>query len=116
MIQESEIRQKLSALLQYQISLDEFEDWLVEHSWNMHKDSQRSAQDLVSAVELAFSEYSNGHLNDKELRDRLVQALGQIVVNVRVTDNFAVSPLKVSIITTGTSSGPPQMVWVPALI
>jgi len=73
MIQEFEIREKISEFLQYQISLGEFENWLVEHSWNMHLDSPYAAQELVSFIELVLSEYSNGHINTDELRERLVQ-------------------------------------------
>lgn len=40
MIQENEIREKLLAIA----SVDEFEDWLVQRSWNMHHDSDASAQ------------------------------------------------------------------------
>lgn len=67
MIQENEIRGKLIALS----SLDEFEDWLVRESWNMHRDSDPKAQQLVGKVELALAEFHNGHLQEPLLRQRL---------------------------------------------
>ena len=67
MIQENEVREKLLAIA----SVDEFEDWLVQHSWNMHQDSDPSAQKLVGKIEVALAEYSNGHINEFELRGQL---------------------------------------------
>ena len=67
MIQENEIRAKLLALS----SLDEFEDWLVRQSWNMHRDSDPRAQKLVGKIELAVAEFYDGHLSEPLLRQRL---------------------------------------------
>lgn len=76
MITESEIRERLFDYLTRQITLNEFEDWLVVHSWNMHQDSQESARALVGAIELRLAEYSDDHLTDegleRELRGLLV--------------------------------------------
>ena len=44
------------------ISLDQFEDWLVQESWDMHSDSSAVAQSLVASVELRLAEHSAGHL------------------------------------------------------
>ncbi|MHB8303448.1 MAG: hypothetical protein ACYDC6_11505 [Acidobacteriaceae bacterium] len=71
MIAESEIREKLGRFLSKDISLDQFEDWFVQRSWNMHKDSHEAAQKLASAIELRLAEHSSGHLNDHALRDEL---------------------------------------------
>lgn len=42
------------------ISLDEFEEWLTQASWNMHRylDANDEAQRLVGAVELCLAEAS----------------------------------------------------------
>lgn len=71
MIAESQIRAKLGSFLSKDMSLDRFEDWLVQQSWNMHKDSSESAQKLASAIELRLAEYSSGHLDEAGLRDEL---------------------------------------------
>ena len=71
MIAESKIREKLGRFLSNEMSLDRFEDWLVEQSWNMHKDSSEAAQKLASAIELRLAEYSGGHLDEAALRDEL---------------------------------------------
>ena len=71
MINENEIRQKLVEVVSKRLSLDDFEDWLVSDSWNMHLDSSRNAQELVWAIELALAEYSNGHLSSDALQEQL---------------------------------------------
>src|SRR5579871_6566541 len=71
MISESQIREKIGRYLRRDLSLDQFEDWIAQHSWNMHKDSSDSAQKLASAIELRLAEHSSGHLSESELRDEL---------------------------------------------
>ena len=72
MIAEYQIRQHLARYLQHEMSLDHFEDWLVQRSWNMHRDSAESAQAMVSAIELRLAEHSSGHLDEKQLREELL--------------------------------------------
>jgi hypothetical protein len=71
MIAENEIRSKLGRYLSKEISLDQFEDWLAQRSWNMHLDSESAAQKLASAVELRLAEYSNGDMDERALRNEL---------------------------------------------
>ena len=71
MIAQSQIREEISHYLDGKISLDHFEDWLVQQSWNMHLDSDKDAQKLVAAIELRLGEYSSGHLTRDELRTEL---------------------------------------------
>lgn len=82
MIAENKIRENLGRYLSGELSLDHFEDWLVQRSWNMHKDSDESAQKLASAVELRLAEHSSGHLDDAALRDELRQLLNPKVVQI----------------------------------
>jgi|HubBroStandDraft_3_1064219.scaffolds.fasta_scaffold77025_2 hypothetical protein len=79
MIQESEIRRRLADALSGGADLDTFEDWLVQNSWNMHLDSSRDAQELASAIELAFAEHSSHHLSDHELRSQLLSLLDNVI-------------------------------------
>lgn len=71
MIAENSIREKLSRFLRNDISLDQFEDWLAQSSWNMHVDSDPSARKLASSIELRLAEHSSGHLDERALRDEL---------------------------------------------
>lgn len=82
MIAESKIREKLGGYLRGDLSLDRFEDWLAQNSWDMHKDSSEAARQLASAIELRLAEHSSGHLNEPALRDELRQFANPAVVQV----------------------------------
>lgn len=82
MIQENEVRQRLISLLNEDQSLDDFEDWLVAHSWNMHLDSTRETQHLVASIELSLAEYSNLHISEAAMREQLMLLLAQIPVRL----------------------------------
>ena len=71
MVTEIELREKLTALINGDVSLDAFEDWFTVASWNAHQDSSAAAQRLVGAIELRLGEYSNGHLSAAELNREL---------------------------------------------
>ena len=71
MISECRVLRQIECLLAHKISLEEFEDWLVRSSWNMQRDSDGKAQDLVWKIELSLAEYSSGHLDSKDLRAEL---------------------------------------------
>lgn len=73
MLSEIELREELSRLLSKEISLNSFEEWFVQHSWNMHKNSDVSAQQLASAIELRLAEYDNGDLPEADLYRELGQ-------------------------------------------
>lgn len=82
MIAESQIREKLGRYLRDELSLDRFEDWLAQSSWDMHKDSSDAAQKLVAAIELRLAEHSSGHLNEPALRNELRQFVNPPVVQI----------------------------------
>jgi hypothetical protein len=89
-----EIRQYLARMLSGHISLDEFEDWFLPYSWNIHKHGDRDAQELAYAIEHRLSEWSDDLLTEEQLRDELASML-PFALNA--------TPLPV-VITTGTSS------------
>jgi hypothetical protein len=66
-----EIREQILRLLEGQLSLDDFEDWLVANSWNVHQSGDAELTDLVFEIELHLSELSNGHLDEAELQSAL---------------------------------------------
>ena len=72
------------AFLADELSLDRFEDWLVQSSWDMHLDSPPAAVDLVAAIELPLSEYSSGHHDQSELRNQLRQISSYTVVSAEL--------------------------------
>lgn len=95
MITEAQIRKHLANYLAGSESLDDFEDWLVEHSWNMHLDSSGSAQELVNQIELRLSEHSSGHLSDTKLRQELHQFLENYSVTVEEYEVVRVTTVRV---------------------
>jgi hypothetical protein len=95
MISEAEVRERALAFLQNEFSLNDFEDWLAARSWNMHRDSAPSAQDLVSSIELALFEHSNGHARESDLRSALMSLLDDIVLSVAINvDVPRISPVR----------------------
>lgn len=95
MIAENQIRQALARYLRGEVSLDRFEDWLVQHSWNMHLDSEEAAQKLAGAVELRLAEYSSRHLEEPALKDELRQFVNPAVVQIsfgEASTRFEIGP------------------------
>ena len=82
MIADYQIREWLGHYLHREISLERFENWLVEHSWNMHQDSEEVAQRLVSAIELRLAEHSSGHLDENALRQELLPFVTKFNVQI----------------------------------
>ena len=70
---EIELREELAKLLSKEIPLESFEEWFVQRSWNMHKNSDSYAQRLASAIELRLAEYDNGDLPEEDLHRELAQ-------------------------------------------
>jgi hypothetical protein len=108
MIAVSEIRREISRYLRGDISLDRFEDWLVQHSWNMQLDSEEAAQKLAAAVELRLAEHSSGHLDESDLREQLRSFINQDTVRIE----FGSVPIAFEDIGSQnkTSLAPPQVV------
>lgn len=73
------------------MTLNEFEDWLVVQSWNMHRDSDAAARRLAGAIELRLAEYSDGHLTDEGLERELKGFLAPSEV-VWIDDAQAIEP------------------------
>jgi hypothetical protein len=97
MISSVEIQNRLADVLARVSSLDDFEDWFVQQSWNVHKSQDFDLQRLVYAVELRLSEHSSGHLSEEDLREELRGVLQRVPVKIGV-------PSEAVIIKSGTSS------------
>ena len=62
MISSSQIRSKLALVIAGRIPLDEFEDWFVLNTWNVHKTGSKAAEVLTFAIQELLSEYASGHV------------------------------------------------------
>ena len=98
MVNETEIRGQLARYLVGEIPLDQFEEWLVQGSWDAHLDSEGSAQELAYNVELKLAEFSSGHLSEEELRRGLRPLLEYCTVRLGVGQQPVITT------STGTSS------------
>ena len=76
MVSSSQIREQLAQFLDGQISLDEFEDWFVQNTWNIHLSGSVSAEMLTFAIEESLSEYSSEHIDEAILRSELSNIIG----------------------------------------
>jgi hypothetical protein len=63
-----DIREQAARYLSDELPLSEFEDWLVDATWNVHQSGDSEAADLAYATELKFAEYTSGHLPLEDLR------------------------------------------------
>lgn len=71
MVGVTEIRQHLADWLEGRISLEEFEDWFVPATWDIHRSKDAEAEELTDEIELNLSEYTSGHLSPCQLRESL---------------------------------------------
>jgi hypothetical protein len=72
MLAYSDLRNELVRLLAQEVSLDNFEDWFVQQSWNIHKVPDLRAQQLAYAIEIRLAEYGNDDLSEAQLRQELL--------------------------------------------
>lgn len=112
---ESEIRQQLARYLAGQSTLNEFQDWFVPRSWNFHKNADPSLQRLVSSLELAIAEFTNGDWSSQELRGIL-----NLLLKTYEVDYDPLNPDQPNsfVVKTGTNSSvlesPLRYPWTPA--
>ena len=67
MLSADSVRAQIVALLKGQLSLDDFEDWIVGSSWNVLQNVDPELRQLVGAIELRLAEHSSGHLDEPDL-------------------------------------------------
>jgi len=82
MLAHSELRNELIRFLSDELSLDNFEDWFVQNSWNIHKSPDLVGQRLAYAVELRLAEHDSGHLPERDLRRELGELVKSYSVNL----------------------------------
>lgn len=107
MLAYAELRNELVRLLAEEISLDSFEDWFVQRSWNMHKDSDLVAQRLAYAVELRLAEHDSGQLSESELRKELLQLSRQYL-----SPQYVVNQSQYPELQSGTTTSLTFIQWV----
>lgn len=71
MIAVREIRNQLASYLANEITFEQFEDWLIIQSQNMHLDSSLQAQELVNGIEENIFQYLDDLMDELMLKSRL---------------------------------------------
>lgn len=77
-----QIQEQLFKLLSNEISLDEFDEWIAQNTWNIRRNPDLSAQKLAYAIELRLAEFDSGHLPEQQLRDEFAK-LASMFIEVR---------------------------------
>ena len=67
MITVDQIRAELQKVIREETSLDAFDEWFAQASWNMHLNSTPDAIRLASMVELCLAEFDGGFLSETNL-------------------------------------------------
>jgi hypothetical protein len=75
----NEIRTQLAKYLargvdksQDSISIEQFEDWIAQNTWNIHQGGEDEASALAYEIEAKLAEYSGGHIDEGVLRSNLL--------------------------------------------
>ncbi len=82
MISDRDLREQLLDYLLKNINLDEFEDWLVQNTWNVHKWGSKETQDLAYSIEAKLAEHSGDHINEEVLRKNLLPLAQEYVAYI----------------------------------
>jgi hypothetical protein len=59
--------------------INQFKDWFVPATWNVERTEAQSVIDWVNEIKLRLAEFTNGHLDESELREQLVLLLTPLV-------------------------------------
>jgi hypothetical protein len=81
-IHSVDIRNHLVSLLSGEESLDAFEDWFVQNSWNVHKQGDPEAERLSYWIELHLAEHSSGHLPEDALMREFNDLLNSVALSI----------------------------------
>ncbi len=101
MLTELQLREQLAKFLSGEMSRDDFEDWFVQESWNIHQSPDLGAARLVNAIELLLAENSSGHLSDSDMVKELkslasIQYANQSnVISGSTANTYIIQPLEV---------------------
>lgn len=76
-----EIRSRLGRYLRGEDTLDEFREWFIPATWDVHESSNNAAETLAYRVVHLIGEYSAGELSEARLRSRLKPLIETYVVS-----------------------------------
>jgi hypothetical protein len=63
-------------------ALNSFEEWLATSTWNMHQDSEISAQKMASDIGLYLAEFDSGQIDKSGFKSELVDLLSAVSIGL----------------------------------
>ena len=107
MISKDQIRERLIDYLAGNLLFEQFEDWLIDQSWDMHQASPRDAQEMVLDIKEAIYQYLDRYIDEDALKQKLYplveSASATIIigerprVDVKSSSSAQASPFHVSV-------------------
>lgn len=82
MISDRDIREQLLEYLLGNLTLDAFEDWIAQKTWNVIQWGAEDTQVLVYAIEAKLAEHSGGHTSEAALRKGMMPLVQTYVVSI----------------------------------
>jgi hypothetical protein len=70
-----DIRERVISFLAGELTLPQFQEWLVEKTWDVEGQGDPKATDVTYEIKLALAEHSRGDISWNELRDRMSDAI-----------------------------------------
>jgi hypothetical protein len=70
-----DIRERVIVFLAGELTLPQFQEWLVANTWDVEQRGDPHATDLTYEIKLALAEHSRGDISPTELHDRLRNAV-----------------------------------------
>ena len=80
---EDATRERLSAFVAQELTIDEFKSWLVAATWDRQEDTASSDMRFANEIKLALAEHSGGFRSDAELQEILADLLTRSLVETR---------------------------------
>jgi len=105
MISESDVREKMAAVLANRLSIVEFARWIMSNSWNMRADSSASAVSLASEIHALLAERDDFSLSDSDFIHELRTLYDNAVISVSVdVDEFTIKVSETELFSPATQS------------
>ena len=70
-----DIRERVNSFLSGDLTLPQFQEWLVANTWDVEEHGDFPVTDLTYEIKLALAEHSRGDISQDELRERMRQAV-----------------------------------------
>jgi hypothetical protein len=86
MVSSSQIKERIVQFLDGHMDLENFENWFIQNTWNIHLSGSTAAESLTFAVEESLSEYSSKNISEQQLCEELRQILQAENIMVEIVD------------------------------